>query len=247
MMLKQVGPSGLDTPLQNAIWQNNTVLWTPGATTGTYQGTNGSNLGTAAIVLPTTTNLATALRRSTFASVVTTTNQQVGIRTENMFLRGAATGQGGFFFVCRFMLAQWTAGNRLFVGLSNTGSTLLAADPSAPSSTLGFAVDAADSAITFLHSANAGPGTKDVIAGQPALATNNGYSAYIFCKPNDGTVYWRLDNINTQLIIAEGSVSATLPVSTVLLAAQCVMGNAANTPVGAATIGVNRLYIETDI
>ncbi|CAN5412822.1 hypothetical protein BH10PAT4_BH10PAT4_0990 [soil metagenome] len=247
MSLKQVGPAGIDTPLQNAIWQNNTVLFTPGASAGVWQGTVGSNLGTAGLVIPTTTNLGTMLRRSTFASVVTTLNQQVGTRTESMFFRGNATSSGGFFFNARFMLATWTAGDRLFVGMSSGTTAVVTVQPSTLLNLLGFCIEAGDTAITFLHNDGTGTGTKDTIAGQPALATNQGYAAYIFCKPNDSTVYWRLDDINLQTTIAEGSTSTDLPVNTTALTAQCIMSNGANTVAGHATIGVNRIYIETDV
>jgi hypothetical protein len=187
------------------------------------------------------------LRRSTFATVVTTLNQQVGTRSEAMFFRGNATSLGGFFFVCRFMLATWTAGNRLFVGMSVGTTAVVTVQPSTLLNTIGFCVEAGDTAITLLHNDGAGTGTKDTIAGQPTLATNQGYAAYLFCKPNDSTVYWRLDNINTQTTIAEGSTSTDLPVNTTGLVAHCAISNGANTVVGAATVGVNRIYIETDV
>jgi hypothetical protein len=98
-----------------------------------------------------------------------------------------------------------------------------------------------------MHNDGAGTCTKDTIAGQPALATNQGYVAYIFCKPNDSTVYYRLDNVNLQTTIIDTSTSSDLPVNTTGLTAQCIMGNAANVVAGNATIGVNSLYVETDI
>lgn len=248
MQLKQVGPAGIDTPFQNAIWQNNTVLFTPGAAAGVWQGTVGSNMGTPVIVLPTTTNLATMLRRSVFPSLITTANQQIGTRTEAMFCRGNAATLGGFFFVARFMLATWTAGDRLFVGLCAGTTAIVTVQPSTLLNTVGFCVEAGDTAISFLHNDGVSTGIKDVIAGQPALATNQGYAAYVFCKPNDSVVYWRLDNINLQTTIAEGSTSTKLPVNTTLLTAQCIIGNAANTAsAGLASIGVNRIYVETDV
>lgn len=248
MQLKIKGPSGLDTPLQAALWQNNTVLWTPGAAAGLYQGTVGANLGTAALVLPTTTNLYTIMRRSTFASVVTTTNQQVGIRTENMFTRGNIAGMGGFMFVCRFGFTSIKTGMRAFVGLCADTTAIVTADPSAKFNTVGFAFDLADTAWTFMHNTSSGTATKEVISGQGALVTNNtAYDAYIWCAPNDTAVYYRLDRVDTGATIVDSSITTNLPVNTALLAAQCVMSNGtANIVVGDATIGVNRLYVETD-
>lgn len=246
MQLMKMGPDGNPEALQAALWQNNTVLWTPGATTGTFQGTVGSTLGTAASVLPTTTNLYTAMRKSTFASVVTTTNQQVGIRTENIFWRGNVAGQGGFLFVCRFGLTTWTAGDRLFVGVTSGTTAVVTGQPSTVASSAGFCVEAADTAISFLHTDGTPTATKDVISGQPALAANNAYDAYIYCKPNDTTLYYRLDNALTGVTLIDTSTTTTLPVNTTMLAAQCIMSNGTNTVVGNATVGVNRLYVETN-
>jgi len=246
-MLKVVGNTGLDSPLQNALFQNNTVLFTPGAAAGVWQGTVGANFGTPTIALPTTTNLATMLRRSLFPTVVTTANQQVGTRSEAMFYRGAATGSGGFFFCCRFMLSTWTAGNRLFVGMVVGTTAVTTVQPSSNVNMCGFGVDAAETAITFMHNdATAGTATKDTAFTQPALATNQGYVAYIFCKPNDNTVYYRLDDLNLGTTLVNSSTSTDLPVNTTALTAFCLMGNAANTGAAAAVIGINRIYIETD-
>jgi hypothetical protein len=248
MQLKMKGPSGLDTPLQVALWQNNTVLFTPGAAAGNFQGTVGSTLGTAAIGAIATTNLYTMMRKSTFASVVTTTNQQVGIRTESMFARGNATGLGGFLFVCRFGFTSIKTGCRAFVGLSSVTTTEVTGDPSAQLNQVGFGFDLADTAWTFMHNDGVGISTKDAIAGQAALATNNtGYDAYIWCAPNDTTVYYRLDRIDTGATICDTSTATDLPVNTTLLTAQCVMSNGtANIVANDATLGINRLYVETD-
>ena len=246
MQLMKMGPDGNPEGLQAALWQNNVVLWTPGVAAGVFQGTSGSTLGTAALVLPTTTNLYTAMRRSTFASVVTTTNQQVGIRSENMFFRGAATSMGGFLFVCRFGLTTWTAGDRLFVGVTSGSTAVVTVQPSTVASTAGFCIEAGDTAITFLHTDGTPTATKDTISGQPTLANNNAYDAYIYCKPNDSVIYYRLDNALTGTTLIDTSTTTTIPVNTTLLSAQCIMSNGANTVAGNATLGVNRMYVETN-
>jgi len=248
MQVKIKGPSGLDTPLQAAIWQNNTVLFTPGAAAGVWQGTVGTNLGTAAIALPTTTNLYTMRRRSTFASIVTTTNQQVGTRSEAMFCRGNAAGLGGFLFVCRFGFDSIKTGMRAFIGMSSGTTAVVTVDPSGLTNMLGFGFDLADTAWTFMHNDAAGTCTKETISGQGTLATNNtGYDAYIWCAPNDSTVYYRLDRIDTGATLVDSSTSTDLPVNTTLLVAHAAMSNGtANIVVGDAKLGVNRLYVETD-
>ena len=245
---KWIGPAGVDTPFQAALWGNNTVMWTPTtATAGVWQGTAGAGAGTYTTALPTATNFYTAMKRGQWATVVTTTNQQVGQRsTENMFFRGSVAGQGGFFFFCRFGTTAWTAGDRLFVGLIPNSTAVVTANPSLDANSVGFGIDAGDTAITFMHNDAAGSATKDVIAGQPALAANQGYDAYIYAKPNDTTVYYRLVNLNTGAEIINSSTATDLPVNTTMMSAHAVISNGANTPVTSAQIGVNRMYVESD-
>ncbi len=244
---KWVGPSGVDTPFQAAIWQNNLVYFTPQVAAGVWTGTVGGNSGTPVIVLPTTTNFYTTQRRSQFPSVVTTLNQQVGTRSEAMFFRGGTTGQGGFFFAARVGLETWTAGDRLFVGLSAATATAVCTQQLTNHlNTIGFAINAASTSISLITNDNTGSSTVVTIAGQPALATNNGYAFYLFAKPNDTVVYWQMDDVNTGTKIADGSIATDLPVNTTMMAAHACMSNAANTAANAARIGINRIYIETD-
>ena len=248
-LMKQ-GPSGDDEAVQASIWQNNTVLWTPGGTSnaGAWQGsatvTAGGTVGLGVFAV---TNAYTAMRRSTFSSVVTTVNQQVGLTSDQMFFRGNAAGMGGFFFVCRFGFNTWTAGDRLFVGLTAGMTSTTQADPTTAANTIGFAINTGDTAISFIHVDSSVSATKDAIAGQPVLATNNGYDAYIYARPNDTTVYYRLENSLTGTVIVEGSTTTTLPANTQNMYARCIMGNGpSNTAAGAASIGINRIYVETN-
>ncbi len=246
MELMKQGPSGDDEALQAALWQNNVVLWTPGAPAGVYQGTAGVNAGSAATTLPTSTNLYTAMRRSTFSTVATTTNQQVGIRTEPMFFRGAVAGMGGFLFVCRFGLTNGGASTRIFVGLTAATSSIVTVQPSTVANSIGFCLEAGDTALTFLHTDNSATSTKDPISNQPALNNNNGYDAYIYCRPNDSTIYYRLDDVLTGNVLVDTSTTTTLPDSSTMLTAQCVVSNGTTTTAGAAAVGINRLYVETN-
>ncbi|MEO6109720.1 MAG: hypothetical protein ABIP50_01775 [Candidatus Saccharimonadales bacterium] len=244
---KWVGPAGLDSVFQPALFGNNIVMWTnTSATAGLWTGTVGAAAGTFANTLPTFTNVYTSVRRARYANVITTTNQILGQRgSEAMYFRGSISSTGGFFFFARFGLDVWTTGGRLFVGM-HTSTTVVSADPSASLNILGFGIDAGNTAITFMHNDGSGTATKDTIAGQPTLANNNGYDAYIFCKPNDSVVYYRLVDINTQTEIINSSTNLDLPVSTTGLTPGVLASNAALTPVTSIAIGLNRIYVETD-
>jgi hypothetical protein len=245
MMLKMVGSAGIDTVMQPALFGNNTCIWTPStATAGFWQGTSGAGAGTFSTGLPTVTNFYTAMKRTRYANVVTTLNQVLGQRnTENMFFRGSVAGQGGFFFFCRFGTEVWTAGSKLFIGMA-TSSSVITGNPSALNNTVGFCIDALDTEISFLTRGTTF--TKTAITGQPTLANNQGYDAYIFCKPNDSTIYFRLDDLNTGLTIVNSSTTLTLPTNTTLMSANALASNGANTVVTTTQLGINRIYIETD-
>ncbi len=106
------------------------------------------------------------------------------------------------------------------------------------------AMDASDTNITFMHNDNVGTATKEILPDQPA--NTQGYDMYIFAKPADTTVYYRLVDINTGLEIVSSSVTTDLPINSTNMAVFALMSNGANTAVNSAQIGVNRIYIETD-
>lgn len=225
--------------------------WHVGPTSaGIYLGmAGGTNAGTAASVNPTTTNKYTMMDRSTFASVITTQNQQIGIRSAgSSFYRGNAAGIGGFFFVCRFGFTSIKTGCRAFVGFNASPGATVTSDPSSQTNCLGFGFDIADTAWTFMHNDGSGTATKDAISGQATLATNNtAFDAYIFCYPNDTTVYYRLDDVIQGTTLCDTSTSSDLPVNNTGLAAVCVMSNGtANTAAGDATIGIGQMIIYTE-
>lgn len=240
MQLKVIGPSGIDTPLQVDIKQNglNGILCDAG-----ILGFTGAATGTQAAVLPTTTNIYTQMRRTTYANVVTTQNQQVGQRTSTHFR------QFGFNFVCRLGFDSIKTGMRAFVGLAATAASAVTADPSAALNTIGFGFDLADTAWTFMTNDGAGTAQKIAIPGQGVLATNNvGFDAYIFCKPNDGTVYYRFDVVDTGVtVLCDTFTTSKLPAASTSLQAVCAMSNGtANIVAGDAKLGINKLLVETD-
>jgi hypothetical protein len=240
------GSGGLDTTFQPAFFGNNITMWNPTtATAGVWLGTAGAGAGTYATVLPTTTNLGTAMKRARWSNVVTTANQVLGQRnTEAMYFRGNATGQGGFFFFCRWRWETYTAGSRLFVGF-HTATTVVSANPSAALNILGFGMDASDTDMTFMYNTNVGTATKDTITGLPSAASGQAFDSYIFCRPSDSTVYWRLVNITTGDEYT-GSATTNLPIDSTMLTVGCLASNAALTVANNTQIGLNRIYVETD-
>ncbi len=237
-------------PSQAAMWSTRWNLWGAQlATLPTNMGIGGGAVNSGTFTNPTqaNTSLYTAQFRGAWATVVTTANQQVGWRgpATNYWFRGGTAGQGGFFFVCRFGIEAWTAGDRLFVGMNSAPTTCVTGQPSANVNMCGFGIDATDTAITFMHNDGSGTATKTAIAGT-TLASLQGYDAYIFMKPNDGTIYYRLDDVNAGTTLVDASTATDVPAANTTMGANAVMGNAANALVTAAQIGIVSVYVESD-
>lgn len=243
-----IGSDGASYISQAALHGPKIILWQdqPGGTNGSIIGSLAAvGAGTYAALLPTTTNNYTIVKRGTWKTVVTTANQNVGIRmAELCIFRSSTAGQGGWFFECRFGIEAWTAGDRFFIGLT-ASSTPVTGQPSALLNIAGLGIDAADTAFTFMHNDGTGTATKDAIAGQPALAANQGYAFYMFNPPGTAFLFYRLDNLNTGLNIIEGVTATDLPAVATMMQAVAMAGNAANAGAAAAGIGVGRIYVET--
>lgn len=240
---KVKGAAGIDYGLQASFWQNNIMMWSQTtAAAGAWFGTAGAASGTYANTPPTTANLFTAQKRARYANVVTTLNQVIGLRNNELtFFRGNAPGQGGWFFYTRCGFDIWTNGARFFAGMHNN-STVISADPSALNDVAGFAVDAADNgAISFL--------TRGTVATKAAtgftITSNRGYDLFIFCAPNSSQIGWRIVDIvaGTE---ASGVATANLPAATTMLGIGTLASNAALTPVNSVQLSVMRLYAESD-
>lgn len=243
MVAKVKGPSGIDTPLQSAFWQNNIMQWSmTTATAGAWFGTSGSSTGTFANTPPSTTNLYTASKRSRYSNVVTTLNQVLGLRNNELtFFRGNAAGQGGFFFFSRFGFDTWTNGSRFFSGM-HTASTVISADPSALNNTCGFAVDAADNGL--IHFLTRGTSATKASTGF-TIVNNKGYDVFMFCAPNSSEIHWRIVDFvaGTE---ASGTATANLPAATTTMGIGTLASNAALTPANSVQMGVMRIYAESD-
>jgi hypothetical protein len=180
--------------------------------------------------------------RSTYANVVTTANQVLGQRnTEQLFYRGNATNQGGFFFWARCGFAVWTNGGRFFAGMS-PNNNVISGNPSSQNNTAGFCIDSGDAgAISFLTRDTA---TATKQATGFTAATDKLYDVFIYNPPNSGTFSYTIIDI---VAGTEYSNSATLtpPTAGAVLTANVLASNAALTPVTSISLAVMRILIQT--
>jgi hypothetical protein len=75
------------------------------------------------------------------------------------------------------------------------------------------------------------------------LAASKTYDLYIYMKPRDTTVYWRIDNLTDGTVPVEGSKTTNLPTAT---AGMKPMDILTNLSAATRTFGFQRMYVETD-
>jgi hypothetical protein len=256
---KWTPPSGVDTPFQTALYGNRVNLYLPN--TGT---TAGINLGTPWAVATTiahpapTAGIYTQIKRTTSTNVVTTTNQTLGVSsivsTAAAFWRGNSAGLGGFFFFARFGIETLTAGSpnatRLFVGLHSGTTNILASDTVPAIGAIGLWHDTTDGTdVISLLTKDSTTATKNTLSGSPTTpySTGQAYDFYLYAKPNDSVIYYRLDNLNTETILSDSSISTTIPLNTTFMGPNVGMSNGtANTTAATVGIGVAMVYVESD-
>lgn len=258
MLLKQIGPSGLDTAFQPAIFGNKLVTFNPSSgTVGTGAvgfSTAWTSNGTVTHPTPATTAPAKSnqMKRTRYANVATTQNQQLGPRmntvAEQQFWRGNAAGLGGFFFATRFIVELWAASTcRIFAGLTASATGSVVISDTVLNNTCGLWHDTTDANTTFnFVTRDATTTTKQTITVSNAIAAGNSYEFYMFCAPNGTTIFWELYDIVNNVRYT-GSQTTTLPANTAFMQPQTQMSNGtANTTVTTVAIGVAGIYVESD-
>jgi hypothetical protein len=247
-------PSGTDQIVQPGIFNNTISMWTPNASaTGisigpgwfTPTGNFASLVGSYTVG-----SIYTTINRARYTNVQTTSVQTVGPRSLSGFVTTSSVANvGGFFFFARWGIEQARpdfSSVRAFVGLGNN-SSVVSTSISAARNLAGFGWDTGDNSVLgFYTNDNAGAPTKIPITTK--VSVFSGYDSYIFAKNGVSSVlYFRLDDINTSSIIAEGSVFSNLPDGHVRLFAQAAVSNGPYGQNSIIGIGVNKIYVETDL
>lgn len=252
-MLKQKGPSGLDTPLQPALFQNTVRLVSPNTTT-TFSLIGGAVTTVGTISHPTPTATSYGLS----PQVVTAATINTGGGTSDAllyFLRGDGTaGQAsGFFYACRFWFnaAGDIVNSGVFMGMSN-GSLVQMTASSAPSQVYcglhqhDAAAAPRDTKFAFV-TRNAG--TVVVVDTTQVITIGKLYDFYMFSPPYAGAA----PVLSMQLINQTDGVSSThtfpnteaqLPPATTLMRS---ITTTLTTEAVAKNIRIKKIYIETDL
>lgn len=246
MMLKSVGPSGLDVPYQPALFANNVAMLLPSTTTGvTTFGMPNTAVGTISTPAITAGSLISSMRRMTVTSAATAPSASDLRSQAPLVWRGNAAGLGGFFYASRFSVGSTTANQQLFSGLSsNTGAFATSGAPSSFTNTIGVGWDSADTTLQIMSNDASGSGTKVNLGSNfPSNSASAYYELILFAAANGSSVGYRVQRLDTGQT-ASGTISTDLPASNLMLTHHQYMNNGGT----AATVvlNVNRVYIESD-
>jgi hypothetical protein len=257
-MLAMRGPIGAASLIQPSLFTNNVSIFNPQTgTTGT--GSNAfhaawTSNGTVTHPNPDSVTLAGRFRRTRYANVVTTANQQLGPRmnaTSDMaYWRGNAANAGGFFFYTRFFVTYPASTVRIFAGLQGTGATTsICTSDTVGNNTCGLWHDTTDpssgSGAFNIVTRNGTTTTKTPINLANAIATATVYDFMMFHEPNGSTLFYRLDDVSNSVTYT-GSTTSTLPVNTVFMSPQVQMSNGtANLTADTSAMNVVRIYVES--
>lgn len=249
MTLEGIGPAGLDTAYQPALFGNDVTMWLPGTgtTVAINMGVNWTarNAGTGAAqahpAIANTNNL-TAMRRATFGTGTTTTGSS-GIQSgATVAMRGNTNGRGGFFFFARLGIETFASDIRVMVGLSALNAAL-AGEPSAQNNSLIIGKDSTDT--NWQVMARDGSAVTKTNVGL-AMAANQVLDFTMFCKANDTKVTVRVvDPFSGTVYVDNVELTANLPVNTTFLYMHAQIMSVTGTT--AKLLALNRLYLERDI
>lgn len=243
---KFIGPSGLDSVIQPAIFQNRISTASPGTSSAL------SYLGMGAFTAVGTVShpalAAGTLRSSTSRAIVTsaaTANSASELRYAATQCWMGSTGLGGFFATFRFGISSAVATQRCAVGLwAATGATSTSAEPSTIINGIWVGNDAADANLQLMRNDGTGTATKTDLGSSFVKNQPEGiYELTLFCKPGDSTVYYRVQRLDSAAE-ASGSVNSDIPANTVFLTPHLYVNNGGTA--SAVIIDCYRYYLECD-
>lgn len=253
--LKWVGPSGVDQVAQPSVFNNMTALYRPTigtAVTGGFGFATWTVLGTASHPAPSNAAplLINSARRTRFTSVATANNGG-GLFMPTPMVWGGNSGIGGYYFFARIADASATVvlGQRLFVGLAASTTTMAGADPSTFANTIGFGYDAGDAVSNFqIIRRDATTLNKVALSTVTARTTNQMFDVHIYCPPAGASVSIRVDQIavatGVSTTVHDATYNTNIPVNTAFLTPHIWKGTGSTA--AAQILDIQSIYIESD-
>lgn len=244
---KYIGPSGLDTIIQESFAGNGIIMAGPGTTTALSY--FGQGAFTAVGTLSHPAIAATSVRESTRRGIVTSTataNSASELRQPiSQVFRGGSPNIGGFFITMRFGISSTVPTQRLAVGLFNiTTAIATTVEPSTLVNGIWVGNDLADANLQLMHNDAAGVAIKidlgsDFVKNQP----NAIYELILFCKANDSKISYRVKRLDAAGEVS-GELTTEIPLSTVALTPHYYANNGGTA--AAVILDFYRYYLLTD-
>lgn len=234
-----------EVPLQGLFGTKN-IMYLQAAGNGTITTLIGMVLTTSGTLTSrsvATTNISTTARRLGLVSAATAgsfASARLGVA---QYWIGNTAGQGGFFYVCRFVISQTQASYRFMVGMGAQGPNgMTNADPSTQGNWVGIGKDAADTTFQAMTVNGTPAATKTNTSITPS--TTEIYEVRVFCAPNGSTIYVSIEAIGAGTYFETSFTGANLPSNTTLYGPFLYISNG----VTAATVAVDviSMYCETE-
>lgn len=251
VMPKWIGPSGVDTPFQASLGFNRISMMAPAgsgtncSTSLSIYGSTATGAGTCSYSTLASTNLKTSVRRMNYSSGTTAGTVAYQRQAALMAWRGNATGIGGFFYTTRFGLGTVAAGNRSFVGLSDTIANPTNIDPTTSTTygKLGMAINASTGNWNFINNVSGTAPTITALGANFPVDTTSLYELVLFSAPNGTSIGWRVTNLSTGNQTS-GSATTNIPTTATFLSpVQWITNNATG---AAALLETAGWYLESD-
>jgi hypothetical protein len=243
-----IGPSGLESSVQPALFGNAVRMWLPGTgtTVSINFGTSWTTSATQAHPAITNTSYMTQMLRATFTTTTTAGNQS-GVRSAApVCWRGNASGLGGFFFFARFGILTYTSTMQVFVGLA-AASGVMGGDPNTINDSVYCGKNTGET--VWKAGVRDTSAASETSSGRTTVAAGSTdiFDFYAFCKPNDSKITLRLIDMTTGTVLVDNvEKSANLPTAGTMLYAHAECRNVAGGAGSAVAIFLTRIYIETD-
>ncbi len=244
---KFIGPSGLDSILQPAIFGNGMSIASPGSSTALSYFSMGAFTTVGTVSHPTLA--ATSLRESTRRGIVTsaaTANSASEFRlAQTQVWRGNGAGLGGFYGVFRFGISSSVATQQLAVGLFSVTTAISTSQvPSALTNCIFVGNDAGDTNLQLMFNDGSGTATK-VNLGSDFVKNQTGgiYELTLFARPNDTKVSYRVKRLDAAGEVS-GDITTDLVANTTFLAPHFYANNGGTA--AAVILDFYRYYMESD-
>lgn len=244
-LLKTIGPSGLDTSLQPAIFQNSLWLVQPNTTTS-VSAIGGSVTSVGTLSHPTPSSTSNGFCTNFVSGAVAGNTTGTGQAIAPLCTGTGPTANGGFFFVTRLWLPDanygtGATGSRFFVGVTDqTMANSVGLDnPAGSRAGFSFSTNLGDTNWMF--------STKDgVTEGRNSTGmlfeVGKLYDFFIFAPAGGSEIFWRVLNLEDNTSF-EGSTTTNLPGTGTYMRAGFQLATLTTT---ARNIRMKKIYVETD-